>query len=602
MAISVKTNNLTGPASTGNSSSTDPGFQPKGLLIWNGVQTATGASSDAQFSIGVASSTTTENSGGYNSNDASASSDVVRIFSTTDVIRNTTAGATTLNLVATLTSFDATGFTLNWGTLATTSPLYNYLALGGADITNVNTGNFAANTSTGNQSVTGVGFQPNVIILFANLNTTSTQTNNNSCFGIGVATSSTERWAIAVGMQNGQATMNNRRAFYDNVCFMHPAAGSNNVEATADFVSMDTDGFTINWTDAPGQADLIGYMAIRGGQWKAGVDTQKTSTGTKATTGIGFTPSGVLFGSVCDTNNNTIVDNARFMVGCTDGTRNTTVWTGDSDNVPDSIANTITSSTKCLVMATEAVSASPTTQAEANISTLDSDGFTLDWTTADATARDFGYLAFGSNAKTETLIDAFDQVTLNTSKWLQFTGGSATFTYDATGAQVNFPASSTSSTDGDISSTKVFDLTASYAQMHVITVPSAATSADAELRLKLDGTSWLRWVYEGGTLFAQYRAGGGITTVSSVAYNSSTHAYWRIREASGTVYWDTSTDGASWSNFTSVATPIGITALTTLIAGTCFQNETSPGAFKWNNYNVVQSASTVKTLAALGVG
>jgi hypothetical protein len=39
-----------------------------------------------------------------------------------------------------------------------------------------------------------------------------------------------------------------------------------------------------------------------------------------------------------------------------------------------------------------------TTDAEADLNSFDADGFTLNWSTADATAREFIYLAFGSDA------------------------------------------------------------------------------------------------------------------------------------------------------------------------------------------------------------
>lgn len=369
-------------------------------MIWSGLQTAAGAVADAQFGFGVASSTTTENVGGYNSDNGTTSSDVVRIFNTAHIIQEYTAGATTLNVNASLSSFDANGFTLNWETLNTTSPKYNYLALGGSDITNVMSGNFAANTSTGNQAVTGVGFQPDIVFFFFGLNTTSVATNANTCFGVGVARSSSERWAASVGLQHNVATMNNRHAFYNNACLVQPQAGANNIEALADFVSMDADGFTINWSDAPGQADLVGYLAIKGGQWKVGTESQKTTTGTKTTTGLGIAPQGVLFASNCDTaaNSNSITDNARMMMGVSTGaSNNTALWTGDQDNVADANTSTIMSANKALIMATEN-GATPTTNAEAAISSLDSDGFTLDWTTADGTEREFGYVAFGSKA------------------------------------------------------------------------------------------------------------------------------------------------------------------------------------------------------------
>lgn len=205
-------------------------------------------------------------------------------------------------------------------------------------------------------------------------------------------------------------------------------------------------------------------------------------------------------------------------------------------------------------------------------------------------------------AKFDTLTDYFQATSLNTGLWSQFTGGSATFTYATSGAQVNYPASSTSSTDGDLSSLTTYDLTASYVYLNVKTVPSAATSADAFLRVAQNSTNWYRWVYEGGTLFAQKQIAGVTVSVFSVAYNASTHAWWRIIEAGGTISWDTSVDGSSWTNRATFLNTLTLTAMTALIAGVCFQNETNPGIFKWSNFNILGSPAATRKLAALGVG
>jgi hypothetical protein len=62
------------------------------------------------------------------------------------------------------------------------------------------------------------------------------------------------------------------------------------------------------------------------------------------------------------------------------------------------------SSTKCITMATEATSASPTTIAEANTSSFSSGQIVLDWTTTDISAQVFGYIIFGANAVASTTI------------------------------------------------------------------------------------------------------------------------------------------------------------------------------------------------------
>lgn len=397
--VEAKANQLTGPAATGNNATTDPGIQPKALFIWNGLQTATGAIADAQFNLGVASSTTTETAGGYNSDDNVATSDAVRITNTARLINSTAAGTATNNLVADLTSFDFTGFTMNWSTLSTTSPLYNYLVIGGQDITAVKSGSFAANTTTGNQAITGVGFQPDVVFLFATLQSTSAASNNNSQYGFGVMDKNGGQWSVSQKAQNTVNPANTNRAFSNAAALVLTQTAADNFAHKVSFVSMDTDGFTVSVDVSVGLAIITGYMAIKGGSWKVGTDTQKTSTGTQAKTGVGFQPKGIIFGTVCDTGTDAVATNGRFGIGATTGTsNNVSIWTGDKDAVTPTVANTIMSSTKCIVIATEGASASPTTNAEAALSSFDSDGYTLNWSTADATARTFGYVAFGNNA------------------------------------------------------------------------------------------------------------------------------------------------------------------------------------------------------------
>lgn len=195
------------------------------------------------------------------------------------------------------------------------------------------------------------------------------------------------------------------------------------------------------------------------------------------------------------------------------------------------------------------------------------------------------------------LQDLFNQNTLNTGKWTQFIGGSATMSYSSTGAQVTFPVATTSSTDGDITSKLPYDLTSSTAYLQVLGVSGvSATSTDCALWLRIDGSNWVRWVYEAGTLFAQYQVAGVTTTLFSVTYSAVTHLYWRIRESGGTTFWDTSADGSSYINQASVANPIALTNLFVLISGTSFGVDISPTPFIWNNFNIIPTPSTITVI------
>lgn len=397
MGLSTKVNQLTGPATATTSATTDPGFQPKALVVFGGAQSASGAQSNAEFSLGFASSSTTEVSAGYNSADVVTTSDTVRVNNTAAIVDFGDVGLTTARLVADLTSFDATGFTTNWSTVDVASPLYQYLALGGSDITNVFSGSYAMNTATGNQSVTGVGFQPDIVIMMATLNTVSGRTNNANQFGFGVMTSSAQ-WSICQKAQHAVGTSNTNRGFVNNGCLLLTQTGADGTAHLQSYVSMDSDGFTVNITTALGTASLVEFIAIKGGQWKVGTETQKTSTGTKPTTGFGFAPSSLLFATVCDTQTAGNATNARLCVGASSGSsNNVSTWTGDADNSALMVTDTYMNASKCITMATEQVLAAVTVQAEANVDSLDSDGFTLNWTTADATARVFGYIGVGAS-------------------------------------------------------------------------------------------------------------------------------------------------------------------------------------------------------------
>jgi hypothetical protein len=65
-------------------------------------------------------------------------------------------------------------------------------------------------------------------------------------------------------------------------------------------------------------------------------------------------------------------------------------------------------------------------------------------------------------------------------------------------------------------------------------------------------TNRLFFLMEAGVLYAQAIVGG--STIVNVNTTPGAPVWVRFREDAGTFYWDTSTDGSSWTNFTSVAT------------------------------------------------
>jgi hypothetical protein len=111
----------------------------------------------------------------------------------------------------------------------------------------------------------------------------------------------------------------------------------------------------------------------------------------------------------------------------------------------------------------------------------------------------------------------------------------------------------------------------------------------------------------GGILYSFVRVntttGGSRVTAT---YSPTTHAWFRIREASGTVYFETSPDGVTWSVFDSLADPFSAAtmgALRVQMAAGTYANEVSSTTCAWDSVNtsgsVVNNVTASDSLAAI---
>ncbi len=399
MALSAKADVLSTSAGTGDKSVTGLGFQPKAVIGFYNNQTATGTAADAHIGVGFSGTAGEDLSTYFNSLDNSASSDIMRSILNTAFWKTTVGGATTARNTATMSTLDADGFTVNT-TANVTGAKLPFLALGGTDITNAVGGQIAMPNSTADFSVTGLGFQPDVVFLSVILLGVNGTANNNNSFSFGVAKSSSAMWCAAIKGQNAAATMNTSRAFFDNRCaVVHQSTGDTIVDEVG-FVSMDAGGFTLSHPVNSAGAYLINYLAIKGGQWAVGNFNQATSAGVQASvTGLAFQPVGALFGHASYETANAVTPTARIGIGAATSTsQRQAIWMGDEDAAANAIANQRYATDKVVMMYDEATSAGATVISEADLSSFNSDGLSLNWTTADATARKVGYVAFGDNA------------------------------------------------------------------------------------------------------------------------------------------------------------------------------------------------------------
>lgn len=395
MAFQTNVVKLTSPTSTGNQSTTGVGFQPKAIIFFATRQTSEGSAADAHIALGCATSATKR--GGATSVSKyvlSGTSDTGRRSSDTLVIQ-LIDDSNALIVGADLVSMDSGGFTLNFTTVAASAYNIYALCLGGDSLTNASVVNWTSATATGNQSITGVGFQPDAIVMMTAGNSAFNSGAATFFSSIGAGTSATARWASGHRDSDGQSTTVTERTQRVAKIWSLPN-GSAGISSDGDLVSLDADGFTVN-VQTGTTARVMTTLCLKGGSYKVGTFNQATGTGNQSTTGIGFKPAGILLSSFNNVTSTSVLTNMRWSLGmATSASARASIWSGSVAGATNqSLTDQNNDSTKTLRMMTAAGAGNPTTQAIADLVSMDSDGFTLNWSTADATAREITYLAFG---------------------------------------------------------------------------------------------------------------------------------------------------------------------------------------------------------------
>lgn len=157
----------------------------------------------------------------------------------------------------------------------------------------------------------------------------------------------------------------------------------------------------------------------------------------------------------------------------------------------------------------------------------------------------------------ENLVDNFDDGTLNASIWNQ-----------------NYGNVREQDGRGGVGCNSGYSAIQSMGQWQL-----AGSSMFAELFLPADSgvTCWFAFSHPttSGTLVGFYYTTSNNTlrfwnatswwdgSAPTVTYNAMTHRWMRLRESAGTLYWETSPDGSTWTVRRNIATPAWVTSATT---------------------------------------
>ena len=159
----------------------------------------------------------------------------------------------------------------------------------------------------------------------------------------------------------------------------------------------------------------------------------------------------------------------------------------------------------------------------------------------------------------------------------------------ATASGLSFaPPSATAGTNYPVlDSVTTYDLTGSHGFVHVSSMVIANANLEAApIELKVDSNNNYRWRYSNGTLAAQKKVGGVSSDLYTATWSLTTHAWLRIRESGGTVYFDTSTDGITWTNrATNASSAFAITACTFEVFAGTLASVSNPGALVVDSIN-----------------
>jgi hypothetical protein len=260
----AKTGAFNEPGSTGSLGVTGVGFQPTCVLLigCGGTAAAPTFVDDSNISFGVATgSGSTEQFVLAGSGNDNVSPSVQRSYiKSGECVALCDAAATSIDFRASFTSFDSDGFTLNVTERASTRVVF-YLALRGGSYTVGNTN--AHVTLNGTTAISGLGYAPTGIAVWANRNaesTSDTLVSGTRHWSMGAGTAAATRWAHTASTADASAAANGQWGQRTSAVIQFndftPV-----VTGLTDISSMDVDGFTLITDDADG-AYFIPYLAI----------------------------------------------------------------------------------------------------------------------------------------------------------------------------------------------------------------------------------------------------------------------------------------------------------------------------------------------------
>ncbi len=401
----IKTGSFTKSTTTGNQVIAHGlGTTPKAMIFWTTGRNNEAFGTSFHYSFGATDGTTSRCSSAASQN-AAGTSNASRRISTTPI--TIVEWGETVIAEASFGSWNATNITLNWTTNNNQGYVIHFVAIGGTDVQAKVLG-WTMPTATGNFSVTGTGFRPDVVI-HSHVGSGYTGAIGSSATNAGIATgimdTDGDLWSSEVFIVDGAGTSDTQRHQRTDACFTAIDNGLG-VTKRATLASMNANGFTLNFSTANGNAANAFSLALKGLNSHTGSFNKTTAAApaSQTITGVGFTPTFVWFSSFMDTAEGAPVDEARYGVGASDGTTEGSSTFQDTNNLNTTSVDSIDKTSKVFM---KVDNNTPTINAEADFTSFTATGFTINWTTNDNVATQILYFVLAPLAPTKVSLKSF---------------------------------------------------------------------------------------------------------------------------------------------------------------------------------------------------
>lgn len=274
--------------------------------------------------------------------------------------------------------------------------LVHYLALGGSDLRRAAVRDLVLD-STGTRAVTGLGFEPGVVLAAVGAGARAGEPRSDLAVGFGAAAlpSSQAAGGFVSQIEAGGVVAGGAQCS-DAIAVLPAAETSGEIASTSRLVSLDRDGFTLETTRLASDLALA-VLALEGGSFASGM-----STASSRATAAGFPAAGaLLFGTGLNA-----MPHARDIgrlclggfshdrrVGCVSwSTLRRGAWPPEprSRSATDAVYEVMDTTSGEL-------------HARATLASLGRRRFSLSWPVRDHNPRNFGYVAFGTEPRKSTL-------------------------------------------------------------------------------------------------------------------------------------------------------------------------------------------------------